>query len=86
MVLAASNSIAAALPNGTGCLYDERNGIVTVATATPIHLDNGVQCAEARVAGGPPPPGCEGITLPVKLAHPAASSSTSWVPASDQFH
>lgn len=59
----------------------------SVATAAaPIRLDNSVQCAEARVAGGPPPPGCEAITLPVKLAHPAASSSSSWVPASDQFH
>ncbi|WP_168170895.1 hypothetical protein [Rhodanobacter sp. C01] len=58
----------------------------TVAAAAPVRLDNSVQCAEARVAGGPPPPGCEGITLPVKRAHPAASSSTSWVPASDQFH
>lgn len=62
------------------------SGASTVASATSIHLDNSVQCAEARVAGGPPPPGCEGITLPVKLAHPATSSSTSWVPASDQFH
>jgi hypothetical protein len=58
----------------------------TEVSASPIHLDNSVQCAEARVTGGPPPPGCEAVTLPVKLAHPASSSSTSWVPASDQFH
>ncbi|WP_460875147.1 hypothetical protein [Rhodanobacter koreensis] len=75
--LAPANPVAAPTPSPATS---------TVASATPIHLDNSVQCAEARVAGGPPPPGCEGITLPVKLAHPSTSSSTSWVPASDQFH
>jgi hypothetical protein len=56
-----------------------------VAAAPMIKLDNGAECAVARVAGSPPPPGCEGIVLPVKPAGPASSSS-SWVPASDQFH
>ncbi len=58
-----------------------------VAKAAPLKLDNSAECATARVSGGPPPPGCESIILPVKLAHPASSSSSgSWVPASDQFH
>ncbi|WP_458069832.1 hypothetical protein [Rhodanobacter sp. BL-MT-08] len=58
-----------------------------VAKAAPLKLDNSAECATARVSGGPPPPGCESIILPVKLAHPATSSSSgSWVPASDQFH
>jgi len=58
-----------------------------VARVAPIRLDNSAECATARVSGGPPPPGCETIILPVKLAHPASSSSSgSWVPASDQFH
>lgn len=61
------------------------------ATTTPapgpapmIKFDSSAECAAARVAGGPPPPGCAGIVLPVKPAGPASSSS-SWVPASDQF-
>lgn len=58
----------------------------SMAPAPMIKLDNGAECAAARVAGGPPPPGCESIVLPVKPAVPAPSSSTSWVPASDQFH
>ncbi|NYE28349.1 hypothetical protein HDE78_001301 [Rhodanobacter sp. K2T2] len=58
-----------------------------VAKVAPLKLDNSAECATARVSGGPPPPGCESIILPVKLAHPASSSSAgSWVPASDQFH
>ena len=57
-----------------------------VAKAAPIPLDNSAECSAARISGGPPPPGCASIILPVKLAHPASSSSTSWVPASDQFH
>ncbi|WP_350015863.1 hypothetical protein ABNK63_13000 [Rhodanobacter sp. IGA1.0] len=61
-----------------------------VAASSPspapmIKFDNSAECAAARVAGSPPPPGCEVITLPVKPAAPASSSS-SWVPASDQFH
>ena len=73
--LAPANPVAAPSP-----------AISAAAPVTSIKLDNSAQCAEARVAGGPPPPGCEAITLPVKLAHPAGSSSSSWVPASDQFH
>ena len=53
--------------------------------APMVRFDNSAECAAARVAGSPPPPGCEGIVLPVKPAAPASSSS-SWVPASDQFH
>jgi hypothetical protein len=52
----------------------------TMATAK---LDNSAQCAAARVAGGPLPPGCPAdVTIPTG---PARSGST-WVPASDQFH
>ena len=58
----------------------------SAAPAPMIKFDNGAECAAARVAGGPPPPGCEGIMLPVKPASTPASSSSSWVPASDQFH
>ena len=75
--LAPANPVAAPTPSPAAS---------ALASASPPQLDNSVQCAEARVAGGPPPPGCEAITLPVKLAHPPASSSSSWVPASDQFH
>ncbi len=57
----------------------------SVAPAPMVRFDNSAECAAARVAGSPPPPGCEGIVLPVKPAAPAPSSS-SWVPASDQFH
>ena len=49
-----------------------------------VKLDNAPQCAAARVAGGPLPPGCAPTTVTVP-AGPARSSS-SWVPASDQFH
>jgi hypothetical protein len=57
------------------------------SAAAPAHvaLDNSVQCAEARVTGGPPPPGCPPTGAVVKGYAPAASSS-SWAPASDQFH
>ncbi|MGC1547061.1 MAG: hypothetical protein WA777_00880 [Rhodanobacter sp.] len=59
----------------------------TAAAAAPIVLDNSVQCAEARVAGGPPPPGCASLDAVKPLpARSPASSSSAWVPASDQFH
>lgn len=58
---------------------------VALAPAPMIKVDNRAECAAARVAGGPMPPGCGVIELPVKPAGPASSSS-SWVPASDQFH
>jgi hypothetical protein len=58
-----------------------QSGAPTMAT---VKLDNAAQCSAARVSGGPMPPGCpaDTITLP---AGPARSSTT-WVPASDQFH
>ncbi len=49
-----------------------------------IKLDNSAQCAAARVAGGPLPPGCQ-VDPAVIPTGPARSGST-WVPASDQFH
>jgi hypothetical protein len=53
------------------------------AAAEPVKLDNAVQCADARVAGGPMPPGCgSGAAVRTTLPAPAGSS---WVPASDQF-
>jgi hypothetical protein len=57
------------------------------APAAPIHLDNAARCAAARVTGGPLPPDCprDGAASPVSTPVPAGSSS-SWVPASDQFH
>jgi hypothetical protein len=55
------------------------------AAAPMVKFDNSVQCAEARVAGGPAPPGCEGSAVPVKPMRAPASTSSSWVPASDQF-
>lgn len=58
----------------------------SAAPATMIKFDNAAECSAARVAGLPPPPGCEAILLPVKPTHAPASSSSSWVPASDQFH
>lgn len=53
-------------------------------TAAPILLDNSVQCATARIAGGPLPPGCAPAESSPSLA--PAHSGSSWVPASDQFH
>ena len=58
----------------------------SAAPAPMIKFDNAAQCAAARVAGSPPPPDCPDATLPpTKTLKPAAASS-SWVPASDQFH
>ncbi len=74
--LAPANPVAAPAPAAS-----------SANTAPRVRFDNSAECAAARVAGGPPPPGCEGIVLPVKPAAPSpSSSSTSWVPASDQFH
>lgn len=59
-----------------------------VPPAAPIRLDNAALCAAARVAGGPLPPGCAGVptlSSPTPAGGPARASS-SWVPASDQFH
>jgi hypothetical protein len=56
-------------------------------TPTPmVKFDNDAECAAARVAGGPMPPGCESGLPPARPVHAPASSSSSWVPASDQFH
>lgn len=56
--------------------------------AAPIKLDNSAQCATARVAGGPLPPGCVDDRLPAGRVAPAKAGTApaSWVPASDQFH
>ncbi|SFK69875.1 hypothetical protein SAMN05192579_105171 [Rhodanobacter glycinis] len=58
----------------------------TVAPPAPVQLNNRVQCAEARVAGGPLPPGCDTELTPKRPVSLPASSGSSWVPASDQFH
>ncbi|BDU23042.1 hypothetical protein [Dyella sp. GSA-30] len=60
----------------------------TAAPAAPVRLDNGVDCANARVAGGPIPPGCLNDKLtPVEPGKPKpAPSASSWVTPSDQFH
>jgi hypothetical protein len=47
-----------------------------------LPLDNDSLCATAKVAGGPPPPGC---AVPVG-PRPLPKAGDSWVPASDQFH
>jgi hypothetical protein len=57
--------------------------------AEPVVLDNSAECAAARVSGGPMPPNCPSTSTPVtpvKPLHLPAAASTSWVPASDQFH
>lgn len=61
------------------------------APAAPVALDNSAECAAARVSGGPMPPNCPADSTPVPVApvkplHLPAAASTSWVPASDQFH
>jgi hypothetical protein len=59
------------------------------ATSTPrraVVFTNDAECAAARVAGGPLPPGCESAFAPVAKPAAPARSSSSWVPASDQFH
>lgn len=59
----------------------------TAQSAAPmIKVDNSAECAAARLTGGPPPPGCESDALPLRSIRTPASSSSSWVPASDQFH
>ena len=51
-----------------------------------IKFDNRAECAAARVAGGPAPPDCPVDLQTGQPIHLPASSSSSWVPASDQFH
>ncbi len=58
----------------------------SAATAPMIRVDHGAECAAARLAGGPPPPGCSADVHIVQPTHAPASSASSWVPASDQFH
>lgn len=55
------------------------------APAAPVALDNSAECAAARISGGPMPPNCESSTT-AKPLHLPAPASSSWVPASDQFH
>lgn len=55
------------------------------APAASVELDNSAECAAARISGGPMPPNCAAST-PVKTLPLPASTSSSWVPASDQFH
>jgi hypothetical protein len=54
--------------------------------AAPVHLDNAAQCAAARISGGPLPPGCPSEGVPAPRPVQPATPSSSWVPASDQFH
>jgi hypothetical protein len=54
--------------------------------AAPIQLDNSAQCAAARIAGGPLPPGCEAVPVSPAPVRAPAPASSSWVPPSDQFH
>jgi len=57
----------------------------TPAPASSVTLNNDAECAAARISGGPLPANC-GSTDAVKPLHLPTSSSSSWVPASDQFH
>ena len=52
----------------------------------PLKLSNSTQCASARISGGPLPPGCEAADASAPVLRRPASTSSSWVPASDQFH
>lgn len=75
------------LPNLPGGSVPSAPPAPSASAAAPsrVVLDNTAQCVAARVAGSPPPPGCPPVGSVVKGYVPAASSS-SWVPASDQFH
>jgi hypothetical protein len=60
---------------------------VAASTAVPVTLDHSAECAAARISGGPLPPGCEATRPPpLQPTLAPASTSSSWVPASDQFH
>jgi hypothetical protein len=56
------------------------------APAPMVEFDNRAECAAARLAGGPLPPGCPTDLHTAQPIHVPASSASSWVPASDQFH
>jgi len=75
MVLAPANPLVPPAPTASAA-----------AAAAPIKLDNSAQCATAKVSGGPLPPGCVDDRLPAGRVAPAKASTSSWVPASDQFH
>ncbi len=53
--------------------------------APMVKFDNRPGCAAARVAGGPPPPGCAPDEQSVRPLDAPVSPGSSWVPASDQF-
>lgn len=57
----------------------------TASAAPPVRLDNSVECANARVAGGPPPPGCEAIQPASSPGVSPAPTGSSWAPPSDRF-
>ena len=61
-------------------------GATAPKPAAPIRLDNSVECANARVAGGLVPPSCLNDKLTPAVPAKPASSGSSWVPASDRFH
>jgi hypothetical protein len=71
------------LPPANPLVPPEPAASTAVPAVAAVKLDNSVQCADARVAGGPMPPGCGG---PQSITPRPASSSSSWVPPSDQFH
>ncbi|KRE90769.1 hypothetical protein ASG87_01140 [Frateuria sp. Soil773] len=81
MYMAPANPLAPPAPAATAS---------APAPAAPIRLDNSAECAAARVSGGPLPPGCEAppgaAPVPARPARAPSPSSSSWVPASDQFH
>lgn len=73
------------LPGGSVPSMPPPAPAASAAVPARVVLDNAAQCAAARVAGGPLPPGCP-PTEPVVKGYVPAASSSSWVPASDQFH
>lgn len=74
--LAPANPVAAPTPAAT----------TAPASAAPLKLDNAAECAAARITGGPPPPNCAGAVPSLAPPRAPAATSSSWVPASDQFH
>ncbi|AIF47096.1 hypothetical protein [Dyella japonica] len=68
----------------TNPLVPPSSSVGAAPTMATVKLDNAAQCAAARVAGGPLPPGCSANVTTIPAG--PARSSTTWVPASDQFH
>jgi hypothetical protein len=58
----------------------------STAARAPIQIDNSADCAAARISGGPPPPGCGPPANTSPTPRLPAPATSSWVPASDQFH